>query len=115
MANRIGEYEKAYNYFMKTSRLDIENLHHNTKDGIHTASMGGSWMSIVFGFGGMRVVDGELNFHPHLPKKWKSLDFKINFKNRIIACHLEADKIQINLEKGNPFMVKVNGTILEVN
>lgn len=115
MANRIGEFEKAYNYFMRTANLDIENLHHNTKDGIHTASMGGSWMSIVFGFGGMRVVDGELNFHLHLPKKWKNLDFKINFKNRIIACYLKADKIHINLEKGNPLMVKVNGTILEVN
>jgi alpha,alpha-trehalose phosphorylase len=115
MANRIGEYEKAYNYFNSTSRLDIENLHKNTKDGIHTASMGGSWMSIVFGFAGMRVVDGALNFRPHLPLKWKNLNFKINFKNRILVCKLETDKIQIRLEKGNPLKVMVNGSIVEVN
>jgi alpha,alpha-trehalose phosphorylase len=115
MANRIGEYDKAYYYFMNTARLDIDNLHHNTKDGIHTACMGGSWMSIVFGFGGMRMVDGELNFHPHLPKNWKSLDFKINFKNSILNCRLKADTIQFKLEKGNPLKVKVNDVIVEVN
>lgn len=114
MANRIGEYDKAYDYFMNTARLDIDNLHHNTKDGIHTACMGGSWMSIVFGFAGMRVFNGELNFFPHLPKKWKSLDFKINFKNSILACHLESDSIQIHLEKGEPLKVKVDGHTIAI-
>ena len=115
MANRIGEYDKAYDYFINTARLDIDNLHHNTKDGIHTACMGGSWMSMVFGFGGMRLVGEELNFHPHLPKKWESIDFKINFKNRILVCHLESESIQIHLEKGEPLNVKVNGNIVAVS
>jgi len=115
MANRIGEYDKAYDYFINTARLDIDNLHHNTKDGIHTACMGGSWMSMVFGFAGMRLVDGELNFHPHLPKKWKSLDFKINFKNRILVCHLVSDSIQIRLEKGEPLNVIVEGIVVAVS
>ena len=114
MANRIGAYDKAYTYFMNTARLDIDNLHHNTKDGIHTASMGGSWMSIVFGFGGMRVVNGELNFHPHLPKKWKSLNFKINFKGRTLNCYLQENSIQIKLENGNPLRVKINDKLLLV-
>jgi alpha,alpha-trehalose phosphorylase len=115
MANRIGEYDKAYDYFINTARLDIDNLHHNTKDGIHTACMGGSWMSIVFGFAGMRVVDGQLNFHPHLPKKWKKVSFKINFKNRILACQLEVNSFQINLEKGEPLKVNVDGNMIEIN
>ncbi|MBL4939270.1 MAG: glycoside hydrolase family 65 protein [Lutibacter sp.] len=114
MANRIGEYDKAYDYFMNTSRLDIDDLHHNTKNGIHTACMGGSWMSIVFGFAGMRVIDGELNFRPHLPKKWKSLNFKINFKNRILNCCFEANNVKIKLEKGEPLMVKVDNSLIEV-
>lgn len=109
MANRIGAYEKAYSYFMNTARLDIDNLHHNTKDGIHTASMGGSWMSIVFGFAGMRVVNGTLNFHPHLPKKWKSLNFKIQFKERKLDCHLEGNAIEIKVEEGLPLKILVEG------
>ncbi len=115
MANRIGEYDKAYDYFMNTARLDIDNLHHNTKDGIHTACMGGSWMSIVFGFAGMRVVNGELNFHPHLPKKWKSLQFKIQFKNRVLECSLNADGILIKLQKGEPLQIKIDDKIQEIN
>ncbi|MDP3314045.1 glycoside hydrolase family 65 protein [Lutibacter sp.] len=111
MANRIGSHDKAYDYFMNTARLDMDNLHHNTKDGIHTACMGGSWMSVVFGFAGMRLVDGVLNFHPNIPKKWKSLDFKINFKNRILKCHLERNTINIKLEKGIPLSIKINDTI----
>lgn len=113
MANRIGEYEKAYDYFMNTSRLDIDNLHHNTENGIHTACMGGSWMSIVFGFAGMRVINGELSFRPNLPKKWKSLNFKINFKNRILNCYLETNTIEIKLLDGQP--LKVNNNLIAVN
>jgi len=115
MANRIGKYDKAYDYFMNTARLDIDNLHHNTKDGIHTACMGGSWMSIVFGFAGMRVVNGQLNFHPHLPKKWKSLQFKIKFKNRILQCLLTPDGIQIKVEKGDPLTIKIDNKIMNIN
>jgi alpha,alpha-trehalose phosphorylase len=114
MANRIGEYDKAYDYFMNTARLDIDNLHHNTKDGIHTACMGGSWMSIVFGFAGMRVVNGELNFHPHLPEKWKSLQFKINFKNRVLHCLLKPEGIQIKLEKGVSLSFKIDGKTMKI-
>jgi len=114
MANRIGLYEKGYDYFMNTARLDLDNLHHNSKDGIHTASMGGSWMSVVFGFAGMRVVNGELNFHPNLPKKWKSLDFKINFKNRILSCHLDSNKILITLLKGKSIGIKINNKLLKI-
>jgi alpha,alpha-trehalose phosphorylase len=108
MANRIGEYDKAYNYFINTARLDIDNLHHNTKDGIHTASMGGSWMSIVFGFAGMRVIHGKLNFYPHLPKNWKNLTFKINFKGNLLKCNLSSDNFEVSLLSGNSFEIMVN-------
>ena len=105
MANRVGQHEKAYNYFMNTARLDIDNLHHNTKDGIHTACMGGSWMSIVFGFGGMRIVDGTLIFHPHLPEQWDNLKFKVNFKNRIILCEVTKEETHFILIKGDPITI----------
>ncbi len=115
MANRIGEHEKAYDYFNDTARLDIDNKHHNTKDGIHTACMGGSWMSIVFGFAGMRIVNDQLNFHPHLYKKWKSLKFKIQFKNRTLLCKLKGNNIKISLERGQPLIVKIDGSDVEIH
>ncbi|AMC11050.1 hypothetical protein Lupro_07220 [Lutibacter profundi] len=115
MANRIGKYKEAYDYFMNTSRLDIDNLHHNTENGIHTACMGGSWMSIVFGFAGMRVINGELSFRPNLPKNWESLNFRINFKNRVLNCNLETNTIEIKLIDGQPLKICVNNNLIEVN
>ncbi len=109
MANRIGEHQEAYDFFMNTSRLDIDNLHHNTENGIHTACMGGSWLSIVFGFAGMRIIDGQLNFRPHLPKKWKELRFSLKFKNRTLICFIKNNQISVNLLKGKPLIVNVNG------
>lgn len=114
MANRIGKYEKAYDYFMNTARLDIENLHHNTHNGIHTACMGGSWMSIVFGFAGMRVIDGKLNFRPNLPEKWEYLNFKIKFKNRILNCSLERNDFTINLIEGKPLEVYIDNNMVDL-
>jgi Trehalose and maltose hydrolases (possible phosphorylases) len=108
MSNRVGQFTKAYDYFMNTARLDIDNLHHNSSDGIHTACMGGSWMSIVFGFAGMRLNNGILHFRPNLPEKWNSLEFHISFKNRKIKCLMSKDKITFNLLKGDSLQIKLN-------
>lgn len=105
MSNRVGQYSKAYDYFMNTARLDIDNLHHNSSDGIHTACMGGSWMSIVFGFAGMRLDKGRLSFRPNLPKQWKNLKFSISFKNRQITCSMDKDKMTFDLIDGEPLTV----------
>ncbi|RUT73276.1 glycoside hydrolase family 65 protein [Ancylomarina longa] len=105
MSNRVGQYAKAYDYFMNTARLDIDNLHHNSGDGIHTACMGGSWMSIVFGFAGMRLTNGVLSFKPHLPEKWESLVFSIQFKGRKIQCHLSKDETNFKLIEGDPIEI----------
>src|SRR5699024_10904260 len=64
MASRLGMPEKAYGYFGESSKLDLFNTHHNTKDGIHTANMGGTYMAIVYGFGGLRVKESGLCLAP---------------------------------------------------
>lgn len=79
MAARIGNVEKAYAYFMKTIRLDLDNLHHNTKDGIHIANAGGAYMSMVYGFGGLRIKKTGVSIRPVLPKTWKSYSFRFMY------------------------------------
>ena len=108
MSNRVGQYQKAYDYFMNTARLDIDNLHHNSSDGIHSACMGGSWMSIIFGFAGMRVKNGSLSFKPHLPDKWNTIEFSLNFKGRKIKCSINKDLTSFTLLKGKPITVQLN-------
>jgi maltose phosphorylase len=54
------------------------------KEGCHITSMAGTWMSIVEGFGGMRVEDDQLCFSPKIPEQWTAYSFKINFRNQIV-------------------------------
>ncbi|NNM22686.1 MAG: hypothetical protein HKO54_03960, partial [Flavobacteriaceae bacterium] len=68
-----------------------------------------TWMSIVEGFGGMRVRDGKLNFEPRIPKQWASYSFKINFRSRVLKVIVSGDETQFSLESGEPLEIIVNG------
>jgi len=114
MSNHVQQYDKAYQYFMNTARLDIDNLHHNSSDGIHTACMGGSWMSIVFGFAGMRMSNGSLSFRPHLPEKWDSLQFNISFKGRKLRCLMSKGETKFELLEGKPIRIKLHTKEIEI-
>lgn len=79
MACYIGYYDKAYDYFLRTARMDLDNLQGNSDYGAHMACMGGTWMCLIFGFGGLRTDKKTIKFNPYLPYGWKSYSFKINF------------------------------------
>lgn len=109
VANHIGEKDKAYEYFMTTARLDVDDYHHNTNAGIHTANMGGTWMSLVNGFGGVRIVENKLSLRPTIPKEWKKYRFRLNFRGRLLDILVDHDNVSIKLIKGNEIAVIING------
>ena len=76
MAARVGDVEKAYEYFMKTIHLDLDNTQGNTKDGLHIANAGGAYMSMVYGFGGFRIKPDGVSIRPVLPATWKGYTFR---------------------------------------
>ena len=80
MAAKLGYKEKAYGYFDETARLDLENPHGNTKDGLHLANMGGAWIAIVYGFAGVRMKESGLSFAPSLPDQWNCWNFISNIR-----------------------------------
>jgi len=80
LAASIGRSEKAYEMYLRASRLDLDDYYNDTSDGLHITSMGGTWMSIVIGFGGMRVRNNKLSLNPILPEGWKGYSFKISFR-----------------------------------
>ncbi|MDG1804503.1 glycoside hydrolase family 65 protein [Flavicella sp.] len=81
LAASIDRMPKAYEQYLRTSRLDLDDYNHEVHEGLHITSMAGTWMSIVEGFGGMRVWDdARLTFNPQIPQEWKSYSFKINFR-----------------------------------
>lgn len=105
-ASALDRMDKAYSYFMDTALMDLNDMQSNTKDGVHAANMGGTWMSIVKGFAGMSVVDNQLTFKPRLPKDWQALRFTIQFKNRHIKVEMSEGDTQYTLLSGEQLEIK---------
>ena len=95
-----GRSGKAYHYFMETARLDLDDTHGNTRYGIHTASMAGTWLGIACGFGGMRVSHGRMRFAPTLPPQWTHYQFKVHFKDALVQLRVEREQVVYTLLKG---------------
>jgi maltose phosphorylase len=77
LAAKIGETDKAYEMYLRTARLDLDNYNNDTEDGLHITSMAGSYLSIVQGFGGLRIKDQTLYLNPHCPAQWTGYGFQI--------------------------------------
>lgn len=80
-----GDADLGMKYCRDTSLMDIEDLHRNTKDGLHTAAMAGSWMSMVFGIGGFRMEGSVPRFRPQLPESWKMLKFRVKVRSSLLT------------------------------
>jgi maltose phosphorylase len=99
LAARIGRSEKAYEMYLRTSRLDLDDYNHEVDEGLHITSMGGTWMSVIYGFGGMMIREGLLSFEPLLPAKWEGLSFKILHRDHTLEINIDKKQASIkNLE-----------------
>jgi maltose phosphorylase len=95
LAAKLNDEEKAYEFYLRTARLDLDDYNNDTEDGLHITSMAGTWMSIVEGFAGMRVRNGQLKFNPFLPKNWNSFAFTIGFRGVTLKVTIAAGQIGI--------------------
>jgi len=96
LAGAIGYEKRAYELYLRTARLDLDDYNNDTADGCHITSMGGTWMAFVKGFGGMRTNDGKLSFKPFLPEKWDSYSFRINFRGTVLE--IKVNKLTVCIE-----------------
>ena len=108
-AAKLDKMDMAYTFYLRTSRLDLDDYNKEVEEGCHITSMAGTWMSIVEGFGGMRVKDNTLHFSPKIPKEWKEYSFKINFRNQILKVAVSHNETQFALEGSTAMTVFVNG------
>jgi maltose phosphorylase len=108
-ASKLNRMEQAYTFYLRTSRLDLDDYNKEVEEGLHITSMAGTWMSIVEGFGGMRVVEDKLSFTPRIPKQWKSYSFKINFRKRILKVTVTHQETFFELEGEQETSIRVNG------
>jgi len=108
-AAKLGRMDKAYEFYLRTSRLDLDDYNKEVEEGLHITSMAGTWMSVVEGFGGMRIVDDKLSFIPQIPKQWSMYSFKINFRNRIIQVTVRKDSTEFQLTGNTEMSIRVRG------
>ncbi|AGK98693.1 glycoside hydrolase family 65 protein [Clostridium pasteurianum] len=98
LASKLGKKDKAYELYLRTSRLDLDNYNNDTEDGCHITSMAGTWLSIVEGFGGVKVINGKLTVSPFIPQQWKAFSFKITFRDSLLNINITNENIIITNE-----------------
>ena len=114
LAMRLGKKDKAYDFYLQTSRLDLDDYNNELEEGLHITSMAGTWLSIIEGFGGLRVINDQIHINPTLPDAWDAFSFKINFRGTIVK--VEASKEKISVKHNNKdLIVYCNGSLINNN
>ena len=114
-AAKLNRMEQAYAFYLRTSRLDLDDYNHEVEEGLHITSMAGTWMSIVEGFGGMRIKNDTISFETRIPEAWKSYSFKVNFRNQVLKVSVAQNETSFELIKGEELAIDVNGKLHEVH
>jgi len=109
VANDVGYHQKAYDYFIKTARMDLDDYQGNTHHGVHTANMAGSWMCIVNGFAGMRAYDDILSFRPYIHPSWEEYSFKITYRGSTIRLRINRTGTEYELIGGKELDIMHRG------
>ncbi|MFW0775879.1 glycoside hydrolase family 65 protein [Paenarthrobacter nitroguajacolicus] len=114
MAAEVGYGDVALKHFTEALFIDLDNSHGNTIDGVHIASTGGIWSSLVCGFAGMRDQGEVLRFDPRLPSEWEGLSFRLKVQGRLLAVELSQGSIALTLVPGEdysdePLLIDVRG------
>jgi maltose phosphorylase len=107
VASWIGYHDKAYELYLRTARLDLDNYNDDTDDGIHLTSMAGSWSAIVQGFAGATVKNDRLHLSPYVPEQWQGYSFKITFRTRKLKVYISKDRVEIQQLSGDPFAIAI--------
>jgi alpha,alpha-trehalose phosphorylase len=115
VAAEVGHIELAYDYFGEAALMDLHDLEHNTRDGLHIASLAGAWVAAVGGLGGMRDHTGSLTFAPRLPERVTRLAFRISFAGRRLSVEVDRRQARYALLDGKALEIAHHGEPLTVS
>jgi maltose phosphorylase len=114
VASRIGNVEKAYELYLRTARLDLDDYNNEVGEGLHITSMAGTWLAIVEGFGGMRILDSMIHLAPQIPVKWKSYSFHARFRGILFEVKVAKDVVSINNMSDKDLDLEISGKLYQV-
>jgi alpha,alpha-trehalose phosphorylase len=109
MAAEVGQLELAYAYLAEAALMDLRDVQHNTRDGLHMASLAGAWTALVAGFGGMRTEGGTLAFNPRLPASITRLIFRFRYRGRRLCVSIGNHRVRYELLDGEPLTLLHHG------
>ena len=114
IAAEVGHLQLAYDYLAEAALMDLQDREHNTRDGLHIASLAGAWTALVGGFGGLRTLDGELSFRPQLPPGILGLSFRVRFRGRIVHVAVRSGTAEYRVLSGPPVDIAHYGQTVRV-
>jgi kojibiose phosphorylase len=97
LASERGDLQRAYSLFNVSLRTDISNLYGNTKEGIHAASLGGTWQAVVFGFAGVCIKKEKLFINPRMPRTWGKLVFSLLWRQSLLQLEITSDTVKVKV------------------
>jgi alpha,alpha-trehalose phosphorylase len=115
IAAEVGHMELAFDYFGEAALIDVDDIEHNTRDGLHIASLAGAWLAAVAGFGGMRHHGTTLIFKPRLPPEMMRLSFGLGFRGRQLRVEVSHKEATYTLRAGEPLDVVHYGEQVSVS
>ena len=114
IAAEVGHLDLAYDYLGEAALMDLHDLEHNTRDGVHIASLAGSWLALVCGFGGTRYYNGRLSFGPRLPQGLTKLAFSLQVKGNTLKIEVSPNSTRYELTGGDPLSISHHGEELQI-
>jgi alpha,alpha-trehalose phosphorylase len=114
VAAEVGHLGLAFDYLGEAALMDLHDLERNTKDGVHIASLAGTWIALVQGFGGFRHRDGTVSFTPRLPEGLTRLAFSLQIRGRCLHVEVTSTTAKYQVTEGEPLVVLHNGEELRL-
>jgi maltose phosphorylase len=114
LASRIGNIKKAYELYLRTARLDLDDYNNEVSEGLHITSMAGTWLAIVEGFGGMRIMSDRVVLNPLIPEQWKSYSFHARFREILFKAKVTGNDIEITNLSDKTLRLRLFGKDYEI-
>jgi alpha,alpha-trehalose phosphorylase len=116
LALEVGEFDKAVEYMRSALLMDLADVGGNVKDGCHIASMGGTWMALAYGFGGLRDHDGSLSFRPQRPPEDQaSVRFPITYRGQVLDVEISPESTTYSLREGAGMVIRHEGEVISLD
>ncbi len=115
IAAEVGQLDLAFDYLGEAALMDLWDLEHNTRDGVHIASLAGTWVALIDGFAGLRRQDGMVTFAPRLPEAITRLAFSVVIRGRYLRVEVTNASARYLLAGGGPLEIAHHGARLKLS